>query len=962
MSFEQWILAAIGSAAFAAIGTWFSGLPLRRAAADPTIAERVQRHRVRLALVVIASAAATPFLLGALDVGVRVNPWFVPAFSGFLFAAGMGAVAGGYPLRRALFGERNPLPMYVWMILRGTLALYAYWITILLLPYLIDAAGWGAAIGLALVLPVWGARHPRYVCWMLGARPFEDPTLAPEFARVLNESTAPRPRVLVCGNDCGSVLNAFALPSLRDPCVLFTQPLLRDLEPPEVVGVFAHEVAHHEDFDAPTLRRWRLVECGLIFSGAAGAAMLPLFPAGLDAVFMWGWPLVVLFALIRRARTMQDRERYSDRRAAELGGDTEAYIRALEKIHSSDAIPRRIAGDSEQHASHPSLARRIQALRKPAGGPPPPPTQADLANESIYRARNDDSKLLVLEHSRVRWLNGELDDPIDEMAFAYDELMELRVVLKRGGAILRAVDTNGTTHEFLVARDDVARLQEDLERTDERLAPPLKAKQADGAYLLSFVCVFAATWAALDDAFGLGTDLLLMLTLLSMTRRRTRAAFAVLGAVGLVAALLQGEWTDSRLLVAGIAAIAVLGLAIRERTLRAGRPLRWAWLLIVLGVCGFLLVGMRSPALALTLHAIPGGTPLVYLLWVGAAAALLVAGTRAQRRWGALLAVVTLVALACGSDWFLREVVRDPLAVSAPDPVWREATYWKRAQTRVDGSLREPELSPGGRRFLLRRSIDRFVVGDFEGERICITATDVAFVDDDRLLRLDGFAGDLKLRLVHCDSPGFPLWRLELGDWGGREAELHVWGTRWVVLIARGGAGTARMRGQIGESHHDTDRWGWAMRHRGWRTPLPGGKLLNQYAAAGFDLQITALDRVEADGESNSLVRTGVPVHTGGSTGLALCLARRPEGAIAWTVDETLTARYRVGDARAWRWDGRRIALLEPSRVARVDLVAGTGVRAPLPYTVGWDAEIAFAGDKILILRDEGQLELIEIR
>jgi len=170
------------------------------------------------------------------------------------------------------------------------------------------------------------------------------------------------------------------------------------------------------------------------------------------------------------------------------------------------------------------------------------------------------------------------------------------------------------------------------------------------------------------------------------------------------------------------------------------------------------------------------------------------------------------------------------------------------------------------------------------------------------------------------------------------------------------------MRGQIGESRYDTDRWGSVMRHRGWRTPLPGGKLLNQYAAAGFGLQITALDRVEADGESIPLVRTGVAVHTVASSGLALCLALRPEGAIAWTVDETLTARYRVGDARAWRWDGRRVALLEPSRVARVDLVAGTGLRATLPYTVGPGAELAFAGDKILIVRDGLQLDLVELR
>jgi Zn-dependent protease with chaperone function len=82
-------------------------------------------------------------------------------------------------------------------------------------------------------------------------------------------------------------------------------------------------------------------------------------------------------ALGRRAAKSQQHETESDLRAAALCGDPEALVRGLVKLHLHARIPRRYDVDIERAASHPSLVRRIQAIRAGALqrssslGPPP---------------------------------------------------------------------------------------------------------------------------------------------------------------------------------------------------------------------------------------------------------------------------------------------------------------------------------------------------------------------------------------------------------------------------------------------------------------------------------------------------------------------------------------------------------------------------------------------------------------
>jgi len=550
---EAWFVAPAGSAVVAALATWLSGLPLRRAANDPTLAERFGRHRVRLGIAVLACAVVPVVLLAEGGVG----PWLVPAAIGSIFVAGMGATVGGYPLRRTLSGEANSLPVYLIRRTRVTLAMFGFWIGVAVLPYLGHAAP-----ALAAALLLCSRNHPRFVCAMLGVDRLENS----EFERIMDRSPTRRPGVYSFGSDRGSLVNAFALPSVSDPRILMSRPLLRDLTAAEAGGVFAHELAHHEDFKAETLRRWGWQERAFIIVGALGPLVLP---AGWLPFLLWGWPVLLLLSLGRRASGMQDRERYSDRRAVELCGDREAYIRALEKIHDANHLPRRLAREAEQRSSHPSLARRIRALRDEDGTP-----KTARNPDGIYQSRKSPALALHIQDDSLRWVEDAETDEIRTLPVA--DLVELRLLPRRGGPLLRTVGRDGRKHTFDVCAEDVPRLQNALDQLDGKLAELPKTSPWEGtAQIVALAVALVSVLAVGRGVFSPMSALLLAFGVLATTRRRNRAVFASIGAWALFVAaqnvLLRFDqpWWDGQAwaaaAVTGLGGATLLAIALRAR-------------------------------------------------------------------------------------------------------------------------------------------------------------------------------------------------------------------------------------------------------------------------------------------------------------------------------------------------------------------------------------------------------------
>src|SRR5262249_27580579 len=127
------------------------------------------------------------------------------------------------------------------------------------------------------------------------------------------------------------------------------------------------EVAHFDHFTPRRIRRTQLINRVLIVVGVTLPLLVAFANLRATVWLSWLWPILVLVAVGRRAAKSQQHETESDIRAAALCGDPEAMVRGLVKLHLHARIPRRYAADIERAATHPSLVRRIQAIR--AGGP-----------------------------------------------------------------------------------------------------------------------------------------------------------------------------------------------------------------------------------------------------------------------------------------------------------------------------------------------------------------------------------------------------------------------------------------------------------------------------------------------------------------------------------------------------------------------------------------------------------------
>jgi Zn-dependent protease with chaperone function len=340
---------------------WWWGRGVIRRAAEPLAAERWLAVRQRSARVAIGMLVPLLVLAG------EHFPWLIA----LLIVATLG---GGFPARRVLLGETWGWWRYLLFFVRWTLAFTGFWIALVVTPGWIAAVPGVAgrlAVGLAVTagFVAWSRYFTVVVGWLLGARPLAVacPELAPVFAAVRARSEVAEVAVAVVPIPGGRLANAFALPSLRQPTALFTLPLLELTTPREAAAIFGHELAHLEYFRGARLRRLVAVEMLLI---AVGGLVLPPFYAGPGAFASWLpllWPLVLLGFLLSRLVGRQQHEQDSDLRALTLvDQDAAALVGGLVKVHLANRVPRRWDLDAERGATHPSLARRIQAIEQAA--------------------------------------------------------------------------------------------------------------------------------------------------------------------------------------------------------------------------------------------------------------------------------------------------------------------------------------------------------------------------------------------------------------------------------------------------------------------------------------------------------------------------------------------------------------------------------------------------------------------
>jgi len=701
---------------------WWRSRALTRRLDDPTLPERLLAARA-------GNGAALGFSFAVLVIAFSSTvAWSVP----LLFVA---RVAAAYPARRILFQETWSLGAYLSFFLRLIAAGYGFWMLLSFAPVLAQLAPpryvWAADLAIVALLVVWNVRYADVMRGLMRATAIDDPALTARFERLVAASGIEMPRFERVVLHGGMFVNAVALPSLRRSSVIFTDTLISRFDADEVTAIAAHEVAHLEHYNPRRLRRTAMLNYAMIAGAGAAPIVGALLPAA-GGIVPYVWPAIVFVLLLGRTHQRQQQETASDLRAVALTGDGEALVRALTRVHTMARVPRRWAANVERQATHPSLARRIKAIREAANCPP-----AALGDAAAFTSA-DGAASVVFNADRIEWN----ETSAARFAIEYAHLNELRVDVRRPAAArLVAVDRAGRRWELPLAAADLARAQAVLDivdgRTADLAAPPLSPR---AARMLAFgIAAFASTvghFAAAIVAFIAAARMAAPLS--------AAAACAALAAAGLT--LRDGAWgsDDASMpvaaLVLALVGAALLFVAYANRRESAPAPTRAAGAALaactLLSWLGFFSSGFDAVRLHHAARALPAAA-----VFSMACAGFLAFDRRRRARAVAVGAVLAaLLITVVGSEAFLEAFSSDPFITAAPPFSVRTASPRRLAEFPVPSRASGIHLSPRGRSIAVATENEdeetTYHVGRAGGRLTPFDADDVVFLDDDRALLL----------------------------------------------------------------------------------------------------------------------------------------------------------------------------------------------------------------------------------
>ena len=786
--------------------SWWMARRLTHKGDDPALPELLDSRR-RSTIRAVAVAAALMIVFAGADAA-----WGIPLLVVLLIVA-------AYPLRTRLLGETWGFAPYLWHTALSVIGGFGFWIALAYAPWLVQwtlrvlgKEHWWAATAVAILLLAWEAWYPRIWLWAHAAKPLARPDLTPRFDGIVQRAATIVPAVYSVGPKGSRFVNAVALPSVRRPAIAMGDALLDLLEPDENAAIFAHEMAHFDHLGPRWIRRSQIVSRLLILVGVALPIVAAFRAPTLAPWIGWLWPIAILFALAQRASKSQQHETESDLRAAALCGDPEALVRALAKLHLHARIPRRWAVDVERVASHPSLVRRIQAIR--AGGA----AAAEQLGAATIVPSTRPGSWVVFDDARAYWLDGvdasapaELgalrDAASSYRAVNYQDLAELRVSAVGEERRLHARTRAGEAWVVPIASNDVGRVQRTLDIVDLRLGHASSVPAPGATRFLGTMALAVAILAG-------QTGIVLVPAAIALWKP-SPAALAALGAMSLVRAAVgaieRNYWLSAEvfgLATLALALVGVVSIVTAIRQVRAGVPSSdWRWTIGILAaaaaitavaaVSSIMEVGVTSAV----------GLPLIGTLGTalfGVAAVLLTGSSRAGRRsgYGTLVAAGVLVVL--GVDWAsfsLRSALAETTARATPA-----------GESDLGSGASGLRVSPNGERFLAlrlpagRRAATRqtlaLMVGRVGGATREVSAIAGEFVDDDRLLLVDVLDQGLELRLERADTAGPPLWADTLADLNLEDPRVFIDrdASTWsIVGLPADSDATMLVTGRIGE-------------------------------------------------------------------------------------------------------------------------------------------------------------------
>jgi Zn-dependent protease with chaperone function len=730
---------------------WWQARALVRNADDPLLAEKLLAVRLRARLVLAAAWAV--LIVGWWQLWHVLLPLMIAA-----------RALAAYPFRRELQHETWGPFTYLWFFTRLVAAVFGFWILLMSAPWLALAAGaWARLVSavLACVLLAWHRHHPVVVRRLLRCRPVADADLANRFASVASRAAVPAPFFGIVPIDGGVFANAVALPSLRNPAVLFSSTLVERLEVEEVVAICAHELAHLEHFSGARLRR---INAGVIALIVVGAAFAQLSPAVVPAMQGWlpvVWMATVVTYMALRARSRQKEETASDLRAVEWTGTPEALASALAKVHAIGRLPRRWETQFERQATHPSLARRIQAIRN-AGGQP----YETLTEPATFVAGKQS---IVLHPDYLQVSEGDLATH----RFAYGHLTELRLDAGRSGTPqLIAIERNGRRWTLPIDAADVGRVQAALDVVDVRLArleaPPTYAKPAIRAVsgVIAMVAVSATYISAAIPA---------LLTFAAPSRPMSIAAGA--GAIGAAAlacrdGLTRGDgatcWTALLLASCGGVTLAIAWMSRRDTQPSASvRP--FAVLTLCTALVWVLLLA-AGPVPDRLYQAARQSTAAV-VLPLALAAGLWAMRRRPARHASAVVALGCVAVFSLGTQAFLESFSADPFALWLPPLTLLDTAAAPIEEVPLPSDAADLRLAPSAAAIAFADEVDddedetrTFHIGRFSGPYATVTASEAFFLDDHELVLLDRLREGTAIRVVELSRENEPRWSRTISE------------------------------------------------------------------------------------------------------------------------------------------------------------------------------------------------------
>lgn len=765
---------------------WWTGRRIAGRTNDPALPELLWAHRQRT-----RSVFLTSFFL-AIFLGGRHAFWAAPLM-------GVGMTIGVNPLQRALGIESAPLIRQLWSNAKSIVGGLGFWITLTIVPEIVLSIGPRyRALGLLFIPLLLAWEHWYQKIWLRAhdAEPITDEALVSRFVAIDARAGIASPSVYRVGGSDARFVNAVALPAKREPSIGLGNALIELLEPDEVAAIYAHELSHIEQFGRRKVRRHQLITRSLIIASVALPLGVALAAPGVAWVVPWAWPLVALSALAYRGRGSKNRETESDLRAAALCGDAEVMIRALVKVHVHGFIPRRWDVDFERQASHPSLTRRIQALRGETAQSPASPQTPML----LQTAR--EGSVVAFDSARAYWFDGVPADAkefdairahaMSSRSVAWSELVELRVVARGDDRAVQAKHRNGDSWSVPLDSSHVEPMQKALDLVDVRLGRELGKRTSLDMRLVATLMIVAILWTS-------QVSVLLIPAIVAAFRPGT-VMLAGLGAMAAMSGILDqledwsggGDWSlrYAVLVVLGIAAIWIAWSRSRRDEKRDG--LRTAAITLG-GAAAVMLLIAAVTATAIPIRAAvqrPAFESLSLSL-VGFATILQFYRTRTARIGAAASLAVAMAALA-------PSIAALDLFGSASRFARLQVIAREVGRVTLEGNAMELSVSPKGDRFLVHEygsgedEVDDeeadgsraarlyYTVGSFDGTKRRVDALQAALVDESRMLMLRRVESGLELRLEGEDSAA--VWSMRLPNMRRPALTVSPRSQRWTIL------------------------------------------------------------------------------------------------------------------------------------------------------------------------------------